>query len=360
MNIYRYLVFSIIVTVSTASAQQRVAEPQWIRPDNAAAPPLWGIRNGIVIGLWPAAIESPRPGADGGPRGLLRIGYEWKGIIYHLNYIAIEPVVNGKMEFSEISPSRVDGKWGKLMWTGETSEPGRFTATAGTRGVLSHPDAQHPEYTTLSLYVFMEAFENGARPYLRLSINSNRPEELCIEVFHQPGGTPMERCGITATMGNYARLRKLYLKDKIVYAKTLYDNYDGTGFIEKTPYPLQQMLRNKSGDYLAMAQPDESLKELAAWPEDEQHASRWGWRYRPFYTLTQYWRKEAREADSSLQVRVNGRAKYWSGGSTDPHAYINIPGGPSFENFELREKYNAGQKIYFGLTRKTIAELLAQ
>ncbi|MFX1704797.1 hypothetical protein PV783_12630 [Chitinophaga sp. CC14] len=359
MNIYRCLVFSIIVTVSTAAAQQP-AEPQWIQPDNTAAPPLWGIRNGIVIGLWPAAIEGPRPGNDGGPRGLLRIGYEWKGIIYHLNYIAIEPVVNGKIEFSEISPSRADGKWGKLMWTGETIESGRFTATAGTRGVLSHPDAQHPEYTTLSFYVFMETFENGARPYLRLSISSQQPEELCIEAFDQPGGTPMERCGITATMGNYARLRKLYLKDKIVYAKTLYDGYDGTGFIEKAPYPLPQMLRNKSGDYLVMAQPDESLKELAAWPEDEQHAARWGWRYRPFYTLTQYWRKEAREADSSLQVRVNGRAKYWSGGSTDPNAYINIPGGPSFENFELREKYNAGQKIYFGLTRKTTAELLAQ
>lgn len=339
----------------------------WIRPDNAGSPPIWGIHNGIVVALWPAAIENARPGNDGGPRGLLRIGYEWQHVIYHINYIAIEPVVNGEMEFSEISPSRVDGQWGKLMWAGETPQPGRFSASAGTRGIVVidtmsvvETDQQHPGKTILYLYVFMEKFLNGAHPYLRLSIHSDRPEELGIEVFQQPGSATMERCGVTATMGNYARLRNLYLKDKIVNAKTLYAGYQDIGFVEKAVYREHELLHNNSGDFIVMAQPDETLNELTAWPETPAYTAKWSWRYRPFYKLTQYWRVAAPHADTSLQVRVNGRAKYWSGDNRNPAAYIDIPGGPAFENFELRERYRPGQQIYFGLTRKTISQLLAE
>jgi hypothetical protein len=74
--------------------------------------------------------------------------------------------------------------------------------------------------------------------------------------------------------------------------------------------------------------------------------------------LTQYWRKEAAGVDTSLQLRVNGRFYYWSGGSTDRSKYIRIPGGAAFENFELRENFKPGQKFYFGITRKTPAEIL--
>ncbi|MBO9732793.1 MAG: hypothetical protein J7623_29390 [Chitinophaga sp.] len=356
---------SILLLPAMLFAQQGTTE--WIRPDHAESPPVWGIRNGIVVALWPAAIENPRPGNDGGPRGLLRIGYEWKNIVYHINYIAIEPVVNGNMEFSEISPSQVDGKWGKLMWAGETADPAKFSAAAGTRGIVVTDtlsqvitDTQHPGNTILYLYVFMEKFINGAHPYLRLSIHSNRPEELCIEVFHQPGSATMERCGVSATMGNYSRLRNLYLEDTVVNARKLYAGYQDINFIEKAAYPLPQLLHNHSGDVIVMAAPDETLNELSAWPETPAYTARWGWRYRPFYKLVQYWRVAATHVDHSLQARVNGRAKYWGGGNGDPSAYINIPGGPSFENFELRQPYRSGQQFYFGLTRKTIAQLLLE
>lgn len=304
------------------------AQAQWIRRDST----VWGVSSGIVVGFWPAAIENPRPGNNGGPRGLLRIGYEYKGIVYHINYIAIEPVVNGKMEFSEISPSVVDGKWGKFMWIVDSAISSQ----------------------TLSLYVHMEKFANGAHPYLKLSIHKNRPEELCIEVFHHPDSAPMERCGITATMGNYSRLRKLYLKDTVINSRRLYAGYEGIDFIEKEPYGASKMLQD---GLMVLATPDESFAELAAWPQEPAYFARWGWRYRPFYMLSQYWRKD--KTVPSLQVRVNGRAKYWSGGNRDPRQYIAIPGGPSFENFELREKYVPGQKVYFGLSRKTAEELLS-
>lgn len=305
----------------------------WVRRDST----VWGIRNGIVVGFWPGAIEPMKQKSNGGPRGLLRIGYEYMGMIYHINYIAVEPVVNGKMEFSEISPSSVDGKWGKFMWLGDSSITDE----------------------KLSVNVYMEKFANGAHPYLRLSIYKDRPEELCIEVFHHADSQPMERCGITATMGNYSRLRKLYLKDTVIHSRRLYDGYKGIDFIEKEAYAGERMLRDKNDDLIVFAAPDESFSGLAAWPQEEAYMRRWNWRYRPFYMLTQYWRKEKQQAGPSLQVRVNGRATYWSGGSRDPKHYIAIPGGPSFENFELQEKYVPGQKIYFGMTRKTIAELLS-
>ncbi|WP_262247467.1 hypothetical protein [Parapedobacter soli] len=68
--------------------------------------------------------------------------------------------------------------------------------------------------------------------------------------------------------------------------------------------------------------------------------------------------KLARKENSSLSVRVNGRARYWSGGTRDISRYMHIPGGPSFENFELREKYVPGQLFYYGLSRKTPEELV--
>ncbi|MBO9154689.1 hypothetical protein ACFOTA_20920 [Chitinophaga sp. GCM10012297] len=324
------------LTAAMLAGMQLAAAGQandWVRRDST----VWGIRNGMVVGLWPAAIENLKQGANGGPRGLFRIGYEYMGIVYHINYIAVEPVVNGRIEFSEISPSASDGKWGKLMWVSDTFN----TADA------------------VGMYVQIEKFANGAHPYLKLSISRNRPEELCIEVFHHPDSAPMERCGITATMGNYSRLRKLYLKDSVVNSRVLYAGYNGIGFIEKAPYSAGNIRVDQHGDFIVAATPDESFAELAAWPQQPAYWMRWNWRYRPFYMLTQYWRKEKNGADVTLQVRVNGRAKYWNGGGKDPKNYIDIPGGPSFENFELREKYVPGQRFYFGLTRKTAEELLS-
>ncbi|WP_415158587.1 hypothetical protein [Parafilimonas sp.] len=343
------------------SEAQAVSENiKWIRPVNEKSPAVWGIHNGIVFGLWPFDIESAEEKKEGGPRGLIRVGYEYKGHIDKINFIAVEPVVNGKMEFSEISPSRVDGKWGKMMWAGDIENPGRYYPAAISRGVITHPDLQHPDVEELAVYVFMEQFLNGAHPYLKISIRSDRPEELCFEIFNEENSAAMQRCALTATMGNYSRLRLLYLKDKIIRAGELYKGFDGIDFIEKEAYPANELLRDKNDDYIVPAETDESFASLASWPHQEAYYARWNWRYRPFFKLTQYWRKQKNQADASLQVRVNGRVKYWSGGSANKNDYIHIPGGVAFENFEMREKYYSGQKFYFGLSRKAPSEIVPQ
>jgi len=339
-------------------AQTGVSSNQWIQPKSAQDASLWGIRNGIVFSLWPYGIETEKSVYGGGPRGLIRVGIERAGKSYLLNFLAVEPVIDGKMEFSEISPSRVDDIWGKLMWASDWEAPTGFYPTALSRGIISHPDPKNPTVEELSLYVFMERFIAGAHPYLRLSIRNDRPQELCVEVLNRSDSKKMDFCNITATMGNYSRLRQLHLKDRIINAKALYKDYKGIDFVEKEQYAADQLIESKGGDLFAFATSDESLVALAAWPDDSLARSKVSWRYRPNIKLTQYWRKEKADMRSDLQLRVNGRYRYWSGGSRDEKHYMPIPGGASFENFELREKYAPGQKMYFGITEEEPSQII--
>ncbi len=155
LNIILILIATLLT--STVYAQQRLT-PNWIRPDDVHSPPIWGLHNGIVVGLWPASVEKAGQNAEGGPRGLLRIGYEYLGTVYLINFIAAESVVNGDMEFSEVSPSVVDGKWGKFFWAADSTDNDKFTPYANTRGDMTHPDAKHPDVEELSLYVHMEKY----------------------------------------------------------------------------------------------------------------------------------------------------------------------------------------------------------
>jgi hypothetical protein len=339
----------------TASAQTNIGKGAWIRPsDNHQQ--TWGIHNGIVFSLWPTGVETGDAGI-GGPRGLLRMGYEYMDKVYLVNFIAIEPIVAGKIEFSEISPSRVDGKWGKVLWAGDSETADAYNPATTSRGVISHPDPNNPATEQLTIYVFTEQYIHKANPYLKVSIRSDRPEEICFEVFNKDNSAKMERCALTATMGNYSRLRQLYLDKEIIDSRKLYSGYKGIDFIEKESYPAGKFLKLKDGSLMAIATSNESFDQLSSWPTDSGYDSKKGWRYRIPVKLTQYWRKDASGFDPSLEVRVNGRAKYWAVASRDLKQYVDIPGGPAFENFELRENYYPGQKFYYGISRKTAEEI---
>jgi hypothetical protein len=350
-----FIISLFFISFSLNVKAQQEKEVEWIRPAARTSPSVWGIKGGIIFSLWPYGVETSANAFGGGPRGLIRVGYELNGAVHLINFLAIEPVVNGKMEFSEISPSRADQQWGKLMWASDTNISKAFVPYSFARGVIDRPDRG---VERLSIYVFMEKFENGAHPYLRLSICSDKPEELGIEIFQQAGSAKMERCAITATMGNYARLRNIYLKDETISATKLYAGYDDVHFTEKGSYPYTKFAKDSKGNFIVAAETNESFAELASWPQETAYLNRLSWRYRPGYKLTQYWKKEAANFDPSLSLRVNGRAYYWSGGSRDKSNYIRIPGGAAFENFELRENFVPGQKFYYGITRKTSTELL--
>ncbi|HWZ35166.1 MAG TPA: hypothetical protein VNW51_03360 [Mucilaginibacter sp.] len=357
-KLYKSLVFCCAMAFMLP-CNNAFAQSKWIRPETSADKQMWGIHDGIVFSLWPTGVETGDKGT-GGPRGLLRVGYEYKGKIYLINYIAIEPVVDGKIEFSEISPSNTDGQWGKLIWPGDSEANSAYNPANVTRGVISHPDPNHPQTEQLTLFVFMEQYINKAAPFFKISIRSDRPEEICFEINNKASSARIDRCALTATMGNYSRLRLLHLKNEVIDSRKLYSGFEGIDFIEKEAYPVTQMLKLKDGSPIALATQNESMAQLSAWPTDSAYTTKRGWRYRPDFKLTQYWRKEGSTYDPSLQVRVNGRAKYWAVASRDPKKYVPVPGGAAFENFELHEKYYPGQKFIYGLSRKSVDEILKQ
>ncbi len=58
------------------------AAAEFVHPGKADDPLIYGVKNGIVVAVHPFGFDR---GVQGGPRGLLRVGYEQDGKYYHFN-----------------------------------------------------------------------------------------------------------------------------------------------------------------------------------------------------------------------------------------------------------------------------------
>jgi len=251
-----------------------------------------------------------------------------------INFIAVEPIVTGQERrgFSELEPSRLDRVRGKRFWSANVLDdlsPGPPKQPA--RGVLSKDN----DVETLELFILVERFNSGAHPYLRLRFLSDRPYEVAIAAFAHADSEPMRSCILTATMGNYARLRRLFLADRTVLSTDLWPRFDGDGFAPGREFPLRQLTRTPEGHAVVAVTTNESEPENAHYAAGTFN----GWKYRGNRAV-QYWRCE--DPQDNLHVRVNGRTKYWA--SRSP-----IPGGISFENFEMIAAFRNGQQFRFGV-----------
>ncbi|MBN9614901.1 MAG: hypothetical protein J0G35_04955 [Acidobacteriales bacterium] len=313
------------------------ANSQWIRPEKPGDPLIWGRKDGVVFGL-------PSAGGLQGPRGLIRVGVisAKTGKPELLNYIAIEPVALGpgsrfsRMAFSELEPSRMDpGSRGKRLWV----DSGASASSDSFQGDLRILPNKSGPIERLSVQIDVERFTaNNAHVYLIASMDSDHPDELRLAVYQYDDSPALEELTVTATMGNYERLRQLWLSKRVVNSHELYRAYTGDAFIEHENYPLDEMLRTSDGDAITLCTSDESA------PSDVPVTGAEHWHYR-LPKLTQYWRIPAHDIEPDLRVRVNGRRVYWA--SHDP-----VPGGAAFENFEVRQRYRAGQVFIFGVTGK--------
>jgi hypothetical protein len=300
--------------VSTGAGGVPAAD--FIRPTNPADPLVYAVPNGIAVALHPAALDARR---DGGPRGLLRVGYHDAGRFYLINYIAVEPLVGDRRGYSELEPGD-DGRPGK-----------RFLARDPAGRLAGH---------TLTVTFDVDPFRNGARPRVEVTLFADQPDRIRLRTT-DAGGKPMRECVLTATMGNQSRCRHLWLRDKAVFAPDLYAGYTGTDFVEKQPYPLAALHRTRTGDVVAVISPDEpEPRAVRPFPSGAWH--------HPGAWMGQFWLKPAAGVSDQLAVRVNGRRTYWA--SKSP-----IPGGLSFENFEFREPFRDGQEQWFGFTRASPA-----
>jgi hypothetical protein len=253
-----------------------------------------------------------------------------------INFIAIEPIVEGQTRrgYSELERSSLVEGTGKVMWS--VDRPGDWTprdATHPARGVIGAQNGVE----TLTVFIGIEKFRSAAAVFLRLRFREDRPYEVEIATFTQPTSAPLSYCVVTATMGNYARLRRLHLATGVVTARELYSDatFGVSGFAPHKRFGLERLARTRDGAAILAATSDEADPAGA-----DQKTVSGGWRYvgRP---ATQYWRCD--RPHPRLTALVNARRTYWA--SNNP-----VPGGVSFENVELIVPFQPGQSWTFGVT----------
>jgi hypothetical protein len=193
----------------------------WVRGGADGTQPWWGVRGGLQFAI---------PPASRGPRGLVRILYPTlPGGKYDLvNFIAVEPVAGGRKGLSELEHSRLDGMAGKRFRVDPAKIKGELSTLAdgGQR---------------LGVAVQIEPFDNGAHVRLEIEQFSDRPNEIAMTLSAEADSAEIEYGTLTATMGNKARARQLWLRDEVVSSLNLYPEHRGTGFAPHTFYPLDKL-----------------------------------------------------------------------------------------------------------------------
>lgn len=309
------------------------ADGIWLRPSKKLpAEPIIGFRDGIRIGLWPATSW---------PRGTIRIFAPsvFPGDPYPvLNLMAIEPIVNGVRGYSELERSRVDERRGLRMWFSDKADASEGLPWNTPRGRKGRIWVDGKPVETLSIYLHVEEFGNGAHPYVLVTFRADRPDEVGFKVFAHADSAPMEACVLTATMGNYSRCRLLWLKDEVLDSRKVWPGYRGGDFVWTDEIPAGRMFRAKDGTLTVAITPNETELAGVAMPEG-------GWHFGGKVS-TQYWRKYPGTTANNLRVRVNGRAMYYGTNAL-------IPGGVAYENFELIEDFRPGIESSFGVTLLT-------
>ncbi|WP_309712222.1 hypothetical protein [Armatimonas sp.] len=274
-----------------------MATTPWRQPLKADDPLVWGLSEGLAVGI------APTPG----PLGLLRIYAPYLGQPYPrmVNFIAIEPIVGGQRGFSELE----------------------------SRAIVA--ERCQVRAKTLSVRFSVETLANGAKPMIEAIFDASRPHEVALRCFAAPGSAPMERCILTATMGNYGRLRKLYLKDRVVEAKALWPTLapDRLGFEPHRSFTAQELV-TKGKDVILAAETDEADLCAATYAPRTYHD--WVYEGKPARHI---WRTKN---VAGLVARVNARRTYWMSEAA-------IPGGLAFENIELDAPFVSGQEFIFAI-----------
>jgi hypothetical protein len=216
-----------------------------------------------------------------------------------INFIAIEPIARGADErgLSELEHSKLDDVRGKRFWSADDlMDPTPRQPTQPARGVIETVDGvEH-----LRVFVLAEPFENGAHVAVRLTFRADRPYDVGLATYAHPDSAELNHCIVTATMGNYARLRQLHLADRVVTPSELWPEYQGNDFTPHARFPLADLQRTLEGDAFAIATPSETHPQQAeyAW------GTRQHWRYQG-QVARQRW--QVADPDPKLEALVNGR-----------------------------------------------------
>ena len=303
------------------------SEHGWVRPTGAPDDePRWGHVDGIQIGIPPIP----------GPRGLLRV---FTPYLDHprerlVNFIAVEPIPEGATErgFSELEPSTLDpGERGKRFWSADKADAAeRAGGPSPARGIVGIADGTE----TLTVWIGVERFDNGADVRVRVRFFADRPHEVEVAGFANAASVPLSHLILTATMGNWARLRQLHLADRIVTAVDLWPDFSGTAFAEHARFPLSELSRDGEAAVVSATGDEEDPWSVEYAADTAAH-----WRFLG-HRAVQTWRVD--DPHPELEAVVNARWSYWASASP-------IPGGPAYENFEIIEPFRQGAAFRFSV-----------
>lgn len=298
---------------------------RWVRPGEGRDEPRWGHVDGIQVGLHPLP----------GPRGLLRV---YAPYLDHrperlINFIAVEPVPVGSDErgYSELEHSDHDDAPGKRLWSLDAPGGAGTGGAVPARGRVTTDD----DVEQLTVTIEVEPFANGAHVWLEVVLREDRPHEIGLAAFAHDDSVPLEACVLSATMGNFARLRQLHLADEVVTPTDLWPGFTGDHFTAHGVFDLGRLRRTEDGAAVVDATPDEPHNGAAEYSAGTAEH----WRYIGRRAV-QTWRVP--DPDARLRAQVNGRHCYWA--SVSP-----IPGGTSYENFEIVEPFRTGRRLCFAV-----------
>lgn len=310
-----------------AAAAPASIDAAWLRPAaDAPGEPRWGHADGLQVGIHPSR----------GPRGLLRV---FTPYLDHprerlVNFIAVEPIPVGTTDrgYSELEPSSLDsGENGKRFWSmDDPDDLAPRDPLAPSRGAIDEVDGVE----RLTVWIGVEHFDNGADVRVRVRFRADRPHEVEVAGFANEGSAALSSLVLTATMGNWARLRRLHLADRTVVPAELWPDHSGTGFTEHGRFPLADLGRDGVAAIVS-ATGDEDDPAAVAYSDDT--AEHWHFLGR---RAVQSWRVDDPHPD--LEVLVNARWSYWASASP-------IPGGPAYENFEIVEPFRQGAAFRFSV-----------
>ncbi len=289
--------------------------------------PIWGMRDGLRI-----SIEKTK-----GPKGLIRIYTTFLNFKSDrtVNFISIEPSVVGEegRGQSELEMSRFRPNEQGLSFFASNSKNKFKTDHKPVSGVLGN------DGNTLRVYIHTEKFKNGAAPVVEVIFNRHYPKTLELRTYAGPQSAKMAYCTLSATMGNFALLRRLHLKPGVAWAERMWKDEEpkGMGFYTWRSWPADKCMQLADGRPIVYASSNFSeTKGIPYHPKlRKQH-----W----FYTgdlCGQFW---CGEADADITAWVNARSTYWK-------SKLPIPGGASFENFEMRAPFKPGQRFWFGIIK---------
>ncbi|VVB79830.1 Uncharacterised protein [uncultured archaeon] len=288
----------------------------WILPENNNQNYIWGLADGIAIGIQKNSKPPQMDNAPGGTwaPGLIYVMFtDEKGETYFFNYIGFDILGKNGLDQSEAEK------------------------------IVFMPESTSVEGSILTVVFRTSEFNKNKIPLkVTITIDKSKPREIGISAQDMyKENNLVSYIHMSATGGNLGRIRDLYLKDEIINSKNLYaGEQPGSGCF----YPLKTFALNKlrtdSSGVIAYAGNDEAGNWFGEWGSDVA----------PYYgkpKFYQYWRKYSGTYNPDLMVTVNGRDHYFSG-FLNPCNGKAVTGGVAYENFDMVEKYYAGQKFWFG------------